>query len=772
MSNSQVDPMEENNQLLDPSQFMLTMLLEDMIDATEPPDFSVRILKRLDSEASCEVLESNSLVRERMLSPQAQDEAVKCAAEEIENGYGLVIPPPLVVLSKSIPIESDLEKWIRRGVVTVAALAAALVGALVIPSWFAQRTAPSPSRSDSLATDSTDDNAKLRGIEADESAVAIQDSSALPKLSDPGQSGNAIDRVATDLSRTILPVEGSAASNNTASDWKVNRMGIAASGSTVEMADAATRPMKDEDIIGVIDSQLSYLWSRLRLVAGKPLGSDKWSDRACQTLLGRQATTAEKEVLRSSKESNREAEFVDRLVASDEFAKRWSRLLAEYYLGRRPLVSQARAASELEFVEWLEESLTDRTFVGDWEKSMLEGQIAEDGSKNRVDAASFWLAETIERAMANNRDATDHLVPLLQRKASREEGLIGASRQLMRIAGNSGMVCSQCHADANGSFEMGKMAGATDQPRTDKPFWRVPASLTGLSLSYQKTSRTLKSDSKTDYFVEDRDGRLELIPPGSPTLANGSVATRSVGDFFQISVEPRRALVEMVWSNVFQQPLAPAFGLSDGEGRAERLDLQVFLADRVQSQRSDLGSLLRWIVLSKAFHLEGIETGSAWYLKSTESQIASVQTQRRAFANFPASETLQGESSKLPMDKIAKWIDSKRSFGLSVEAALAQGLSSDPAGNKKPAKQVEYSDDQVRYLISVMEPYSGLSELSVRMAESSMSWPMLLEHAFLASDARFPSRSERDEATKLYESVGKDRARAWILITNGRLGSW
>ena len=53
-----------------------------------------------------------------------------------------------------------------------------------------------------------------------------------------------------------------------------------------------------------------------------------------------------------------------------------------------------------------------------------------------------------------------------------------------------------------------------------------------------------------------------------------------------------------------------------------------------------------------------------------------------------------------------------------------------------------------------------------------MSWQMLIEHAYLATDARFPSRLERDEAIKLLEASGQDRARTLVMIVNARLGSW
>ena len=86
--------------------------------------------------------------------------------------------------------------------------------------------------------------------------------------------------------------------------------------------------------------------------------------------------------------------------------------------------------------------------------------------------------------------------------------------------------------------------------------------------------------------------------------------------------------------------------------------------------------------------------------------------------------------------------------------------------------KMDYTEDQVRYFVSVDHPYSQLRVLADRWAASSMNWQMLLEHAYLATDARLPTRSEFEEGNKLLESTGKDRAKTLVMIVNARLGSW
>lgn len=302
-------------------------------------------------------------------------------------------------------------------------------------------------------------------------------------------------------------------------------------------------------------------------------------------------------------------------------------------------------------------------------------------------------------------------------------------------------------------------------------FWSVPANLSGLNLVYKDSERSLRLESARSFFFEDIDGRMKLANAGPPSLSKNRDASESLEAWFSGSSEPRRALVDMVWNQVFQQPLVPAMGLSEEEGLNERVDLRDLLASQMQMRKADLGSLVRWVVLSKAARLEGLKTDANWYLKSPESQIVSSQKQLRMFAGYPRTESVLVESGKLTMSKITSWYPQKRALQTS-DTLLAQGVGG--TGNIKgtaPLK-LDYSEDQVRYLISIDEPYSQVKAVAERLAKSSMPWQMLVEHAYLATDARLPARIEREESVKLLETASNDRMKALVMIVNARLGSW
>ncbi len=759
------DEFEDQEVALHPSDVMLSVLLDDFLREKEPPDFRPRILAKLENVATGRELATQFGFANELFSSAEHDAAMQAASHEIENGYGTSIPSAPVEIAEAI--DGDFGLWIRRGVFLVVALAAAVLGVIFLPDALRSRNAtngpteianngtrPDPPNSESsgpiVLKDTTIKDSSIR----DESLVATPS-----KLENKIEQKNALVGGSRESieSHSVIP----------------SKQGLPPIDTSTRTTSVALKEMRVEEVVAIIDSQLNYLWSRVGLTAAPNVSTDVWLDRAAVAILGRQATTAEKESFRSSKNENRVVSYVDNLVSSNEFSRYWSIQLAEHYLGKRIATSRERSVTENAFVDWLEESLAQKRFIGDVERQMIDGQKnGLVGQNVRTDPASYWLSETMERAVANQRDSVE-LVPPIKKRQPREESLIGVSRQLMRLSGNPSMVCSQCHVDETSSSDLRGYISMSETEATSgaSTFWSVPANLTGLTLLNQNAERTLKFEPRRDFFYEDGEGKMKLATAAPPSLRKGKVST-TLGEWFNSSNEPRRAIVEMVWSQVFKQPLVLAAGLSEDEGLSERVDLRELLASQMQLQNADLGTLVRWIVLSKTLRLEGPKTDAPWYLKSTESQIADSQKHIRMFAGFAAANFVIVESGKLPSGRVASWIDQKRSFQKADGATLAQGANNKLPGKTRNPTKLDYSEDQVRYLVSIEEPYSRLKALADRWGKSSMSWQMLTEHAYLATDARFPSRSEREEANKLLEASGQDRARTLVMIVNARLGSW
>ena len=725
---------------------MLKVLLASFFEKEEAPDLRLRIHSCL----------SKSSVSNPRCSPEEYDDAVQLAAADMTNGYGTVIPPPVERSEVISDVDDDaFAPWLRRGLYLVAALAAVVIAAVLLPNSVKFWAQPENGKATAPELASSPPATGSPASENRESLATASPSGPTPE--------NMVEPPARATKESI------AAQFETAENSSVSPPI-----SSVSIASVDVESMDNKEIVRVIDSQLSFLWDRVGLTTTQNIQVDMWLDRAANAIIGRPATNAEKQVFYSNKSENRIANYVDSLISSDEFSRFWSLRLAEHYLGRKLPPKRDLSGAEYAFLEWLEDSLTQKTFVGDIEQQLIDGPSVADNLSVRSDPASLWLIEVMEKTYSNHRETFDQLVPPVKRRQPRDESLIGVSRQLMRIAGNPAMVCSQCHVDEAASSDMRNYLSMTSQQFAvgASSFWSVPANFSGLTIVHQTFERTLKTEPPVEYYYEDGEGRMKLATIGPPTLRKGDLANKSLGEWFRTSLEPRRAIIELAWGQIFKQPLVPAIGLSEEEGLTERDDLRELLANQMQLRKADLGTLVRWIVFTKSFRLDGMKTDAPWYLKSTEPQIAESQRRMRLFGGFSGYQSAVAESGKLSPSKVATWLDQKRAFQKAESATLAQaGRDQKPKVAPKSSK-IEYSEDQVRFFISVEQPYSHLKALSQRWANSSMSWQMLLEHAYLATDARFPTKVERDEANKLFETSGKDRAKALVVIVNGRLGSW
>lgn len=725
---------------------MLKTLLESFFEREEAPDLRSRIQSSL----------SKSTVASPRCTMEEYDQAMQMATADIANGYGLTIPPPVERSDVVMDVESDdYTIWLRRGFYLVATLAALLILALLLPDSIKRWAQPENTKSTAPEIASGTPESGLKSREDQEKAAT--------DLPSDQKTENLV------VSPKLEPKESIAAKFEAS-----EKSSTPPSSSSLTSPSVAVEMMGNNEIVGVIDSQLNFLWDRVGLTTTQNIPMDSLLDRAANAIVGRPATNAEKQVFQSGKNEERMAKFVDSLISSSEFPRFWSVRLAEYYLGRKLPPARDLSVAESSFVEWLQESLTQKVFIGDIEKQLVDGPTKTADIGLRSDPASLWLIEVMEKTSNNHRENADQLVPAVKRRLPRDESLIGVSRQLMRIAGNPAMVCSQCHIDEAGSSDMRNYISMSSQQLAfgASSFWSVPANFSGISVVHEASQRSLKLERSAEYFYEDGEGRMKVAASGPPSLRKGELTNKSLGEWFRTSPEPRRAIIELAWGQIFNQPLVPALGLSEAEGLNERDDLRELLANQMQLHKADLGTLVRWIVFAKPFRLEGTKMDAPWYLKSTEPQIAESQRRMRLFAGFAGYPSVTAESGRPSATKVATWLDQNRAFQKADSATLAQPGQEQKTKGTPKSRKIEYTEDQVRFFIAADQPYSLLKALSLRWANSAMNWQMLLEHAYLATDARFPSKTERDEANKVFESAGRDRSKALVVIVNSRLGSW
>ena len=745
----------------EPAEIILSNLLNDVVCDHIPPDLTNRIVTQFNrvtvAESASSTTNNPATLQERsgsLFSLSDYDEAVAFAESEIARGYGLIAPPPVDDANGRYQLaDKQLSVWIQRGTMLVAGLAACVLAVLFIPPGLQTKPTGAPQNKDIVVSQM-------------DQATRV-DQTVPPQVSNqPNSIAETI--AAPDSNERPFPNErqiANAPDNRVDNAYKPQNSPI--------MVASPTKRMLDKDIIGIIDDQLKHLWKRVGVTPQPSIKSELWLERSALAIVGRLPTAAEKEAFRVNKSETRNVEYVDKLIASQEFSKRWSELVSGHYLGKRVVGVRSQPGPQLSFVNWIADSLSNKVFVGDIEREMISGPSSTpvvESPSLRTDPAAFWLADILERSEVDHRESSEHLSKkLLEQK---NVGSVAAARQTMRIGGNASMVCSQCHDGESRNDDFNNYLASTQTVRGQDSFWKVPASLSGMSLDRRVLGvRALKVMKSSEYFFEDAEGRLKLAVAGPPTQVSGNTTRSTLADWFRSSVEPRRAMVELVWNEVFKQPLFPIFGLTEEEGNNDRADLRNFLASQMQTGERDLGALIRWMVLSSAFRVDGQKMDSPWYLKATAEQIAEAQKQTRLFASLVSSESPTLDSKWTSMNQVATWVKANRSYELNNQA-LAQGAISPTSPNSLPkTSKPNYSEDQVRFLVSVSKPYRKVSEIADRLAASQMSWPMLLEHAYLVSDSRFPTQNERDESEKLLKAVEQDRAKTLIMIINARLGS-
>lgn len=764
---------------------IISCLLQDLLGEHECPNLQAQIQSRLEtlSESSHRNVAIHAYEPRSAVALFTESEHlfatnlainIDPACEHLGSDY--VIPPAVTsVANRYDDADLDLSVWIRRASFLVAALAAAVVGVLLYPVFSPNKIANEPKNGFSLNPPGEESGALAdQGITPQSESSEATD--PVPRLAYQESNGES-DSVAASKRFLTEPVRDRIAKDlSGTSDSSALREKRSST-----MVLQGTLP--DKEMVAIIDGQLQHLWERVGIQPASEIKIEAWLERSTYTIVGRLPTDAEKESFRSNKSSNKKLDFVDRLISSDEFSRKWSLVLANHYLGK-PSSSQGRrqpAESEGKFVSWLSQTLSKQTFAGDLEREMIAGP--RDGIENkegsdsesgllRTDPASYLLSEWFARAESERND-----LQALTSNVSKEQSqsvFVSATRQWMRITGKSALVCSQCHEGDSHSAGFESFLASTVSNRGTESFWNVSANLTPFSIERSIDNRNvLKVGKVIDLFVEDSEGRMKVLKPMAVRSTSGKESAGVLGDWLLTSVEARKSLVDSIWDEIFGQPLVPVLGLTDQEGLHERVQLRDLLAMQMQQRQADLGTVVRWLVMSAAFGVESPKVDTPWYLKATDSQVADVQKQLKLFAASSVMKLESDDSGQKPLvssSLLAGWIDSNRMED-SNNLTLAQPSASIIPNKQESSKlsKLIYTDSQIRFLMAGKRPYDQVALFAERIGRSSMAFPKMVDHAFLATSARFPSSDERELAMKVFEVSNRNTVQALTILLNAQL---
>jgi hypothetical protein len=417
-------------------------------------------------------------------------------------------------------------------------------------------------------------------------------------------------------------------------------------------------------------------------------------------LVGREPTPGELDRFVQDDSTEKRKRLVDRLLASDEYARHWSDIWTDVFLGSTPATGTEEVASRDGLGDYIRESLgSDKPYDQMANELLVATGSNRPGTEDYNGAVNFLLAGAGNRAVA----ATD--------RVSR----VFLGRQL---------VCTRCHEHPANEWEQGD-------------FWELNAFLRQMKIRRDPQSdmaRLIDQDfygesgagKDAEIFYQLPNGRLRIAYP----VFNGHRLSRSgllsdvnrrqeLAKLIIASDDFARAAVNRIWAELlgygFTQPVDD-MGSHNPPSHPEVLER---LAGELAAHDFDLDSLIRWIVLGEAFGRSGKRTPESW-------MDAPAMGGKPLFARYY----------------------SKKQEPIKVYRALMTAVNSKPAGVSMTAAAMARRSwvQPVGGVMEIIEtqPAEGISGTGWlgRLAKSRIRTERKIEHLFLSALDRKPTRRE------------------------------
>ncbi len=661
--------------------------LEEVLGGHYPPDLTAKILQTWEA---------------RQQSP-AQ------AARAADNGTlrlaaaALPLAPPLHPLAEpappprhgGAPVQGDRGRddrtELRRRWVTLA-VAASLLLVTGVTAWYAARQSGGPS-SRPLAR--SEQVTPVAGGEP--SLPPLPEFPGLPSV--PGVQ----PEQAQPASRPPAAHAPTAPPGPTASPDSLPPTVVAAAPPAVR---PAHRKSVDAEVIAFINDAVRQGW-RERSVTPSPAAPDEeWCARVYQRLVGRDPTSDElNQFLRQrDKEQTHRRTLVDRLLASDEYARYWSELWTTALVGP---ASGGSPPSE---------------FNRDALAGYLTKAVREDRPHAQVASELLTATGAADVGVEGHNAAVHFLL------AGAKSNAAAATDRTARVFLGKQLVCTSCHANREGGLELGdfwELNAFFQQMKVE----RDPASQR-VALTDRDFAGASGAAKDAELFYRLPDGRLGMAYPefqdqaiSHSGLLSDVHRRRELAKLVVASDDFHRATVNRVWSWLlgygFSQPVDD-LGPHNPPSHPELLDR---LAAELAAHDSHTKGLVRWIVLSEPFGLSSKRMPESW-LDTPESGATPL------FARYYAKEKRAGDVAQLLVQAVHR----RPVVAYAVSGALARRAWLRPSLH--PPQIIEVHPDA---------QWSGPAWLP-SLGRSKLPPEKKIEHVFLSVLARKPSAREMTAA--------------------------
>ncbi len=356
------------------------------------------------------------------------------------------------------------------------------------------------------------------------------------------------------------------------------------------------------DVVKLIDESLAASWKENKVTPAPRSDDYEFLRRASLDVIGRIATTKEIDEFFKDPPANRRPRLVERLLKSEDYAKNWANLWANWLLTRSGAFGRGKYHDET--VVWLEEQFSLNKPLN----QITTELITASGKSSENGAVNFILAHVGDAVPGPEVSKNGHfeMVPLTSR----------VSRLFLGIQTQ----CTQCHDHPfDAKLKQNHFWGINAFLRQVQRDGQPPAMQGNRMMTYPVL--TLRDDAgvnadATVYF-EKRNG---VILPAKAQFLDGTKLSNEEGAKTPVKGKGRReelarlivehanypkALVNRMWGHFFGRGIVHPIDDFNDQNQASHPELLEELGKRYRHYGFDQKNLIRWICNSQAYNLAG-----------------------------------------------------------------------------------------------------------------------------------------------------------------------
>jgi Protein of unknown function (DUF1549)/Protein of unknown function (DUF1553) len=371
-----------------------------------------------------------------------------------------------------------------------------------------------------------------------------------------------------------------------------------------ESAGGADAAAAVADGVKLIDEGIKTAWTENKITPSARCDDYEFIRRATLDIIGRIATPAEIKTFMDESAKDRRHKLIDRLLGSEEYAKNWANIWANWLLTRSGSFGRGQYHEETQV--WLEEQFSLNKPFHETVKALItaEGKNTDNGAVN------FILAHVGEAS------------PRGEERENGQFNMVPITSRISRLFLGVQTQCCQCHDHP------------FDAKLKQNHFWGINAFLHQVrrdgtppvpgNRMMSFTALTLKDDTtvNTDAQVYFETRNAKLLPAKAQFIDGSKIPTEELGgkrvplqgksrreELARLIVEhPNfgRAQVNRMWSHFFGKGFVNPIDDFNDQNQPSHPELLEELGKRYKHYGFNQKTLIRWICNSEAYNLSNV----------------------------------------------------------------------------------------------------------------------------------------------------------------------